>query len=221
MSSNETQSASYRTVVRHHWRSLLIVATGTFSFVLGSATIQSWGQTLLHEGYLLSTTTVATLFMFVSLADLLGRLGVAWLADKIGRRPTLLMCGVLGASGALLVAWSASLGADGSWIVFFGGIVIAMAFGDGAFGILNTFGAEQFPNEVRATGLGLGYGIGASAKIIGPMLMGLLIGGSAVRPTVTLNAVVPAFNVFAILLLAGGVIYMFAEETNGKSLDAR
>ncbi len=94
-----------------------------------------------------------------------------------------------------------------------------MGFGDGAFGILNAFGAEQFPNEVRATGLGLGYGIGASAKIIGPMLMGLLIGGSAVRPTVTLNAVVPAFIVFAILLFIGGVIYMFAEETNGRSLD--
>lgn len=218
-SSNETQSASYRTVFRHHWRSLFIVAAGTFSFVLGSATIQSWGQTLLHEGYLLPTTTVATLFMFVSLADLLGRLGVAWLADKIGRRPTLLMCGVLGAIGALLVAWSASLGTDGSWIVFFGGIVIAMAFGDGAFGILNAFGAEQFPNHVRATGLGLGYGIGASAKIFGPLVMGLLIGGSAVKQDVTLNAVVPAFILFAALLLVAGLIYMFAKETNGTSLD--
>ncbi|USR79005.1 MFS transporter [Arcanobacterium pinnipediorum] len=219
-SSNETPSASYRTVVRHHWRSLLIVATGTFSFVLGSATIQSWGQTLLHEGYLLSTTTVAALFMFVSLADLLGRLGVAWLADKIGRRPTLLMCGVFGAGGSFLMAFSAALGAGGSWVMFFAGVVIAMAFGDGAFGILNAFGAEQFPNHVRATGLGLGYGIGASAKIFGPLVMGLLIGGSVVKQEVTLNAVVPAFILFAALLFAAGLIYMFAKETNGTSLDA-
>ncbi|WP_216452474.1 MFS transporter [Arcanobacterium phocae] len=221
LSSNETPSASYRTVFRYHWRSLLIVAAGTFSFVLGSATIQSWGQTLLHDGYGLSTTTAASLFMLVSLADLLGRLAAAWVADRIGRRWTLLACGIVGAIGSLVVASSAFAGTAGSGVLFFSGVVIAMGFGDGAFGILNAFGAEQFPNEVRATGLGLGYGIGASAKIIGPMLMGLLIGGSAVRPTVTLNAVVPAFIVFAILLLAGGVIYMFAEETNGKSLDAR
>ncbi|WP_216404447.1 MFS transporter [Arcanobacterium phocae] len=218
--SSKPHRASYAQVFRRHRRSLTIVALGTFSFILGSATIQSWGQTLLHDGYGLSTTTVASLFMLVSFADLLGRLVAAWVADRIGRRWTLLACGTVGAIGSLIVAWSAFAGTAGSWILFFSGVIIAMGFGDGAFGILNAFGAEQFPNEVRATGLGLGYGIGASAKIIGPMLMGLLIGGSAVRPTVTLNAVVPAFIVFAILLLAGGVIYMFAEETNGRSLDA-
>ena len=34
----------------------------------------------------------------------------------------------------------------------------------GAIGILTAFGAEQFPNEARSTGLGLGYGIGATAN---------------------------------------------------------
>lgn len=57
-------------------------------------------------------------------------------------------------------------------MVFFSGILIAMTFGDGAFGILNAFGGEQFSNEARGTGLGLGYGIGSSAKIIGPLIMG-------------------------------------------------
>ena len=94
-----------------------------------------------------------------------------------------------------------------------------MGFGDGAFGILNAFGSEQFSTEARATGLGLGYGIGASAKIVGPYLMGMLIGGDAVKQDVTLDAVVPAFGLFAALLLAGGAVYLLAKETKGKSLE--
>lgn len=211
--------ASYSIVFGQYRRALVVASLGTFSFVLGSATIQSWGQTILHEGYVLTATTVAGLFMIVSLADLLGRLGAAWIADRIGRRWTLLLCGSGGALGALIVTGAAALGSDGSWEVFFIGIVVAMMFGDGAFGILNAFVAEQFPNEARATGLGLGYGIGASAKVVGPLIMGLFIGGSAVAQSVTLAAVVPAFVVFALLLFAGGAIFLTAKETRGRSLD--
>ncbi|ENO19071.1 sugar transporter [Schaalia cardiffensis F0333] len=104
-------------------------------------------------------------------------------------------------------------------MVFFNGILIAMTFGDGAFGILNAFGGEQFPKEARGTGLGLGYGIGASAKILGPLIMRATIGGSAVQQEVTLQAVFPAFILFAALLFVGGILYLFAKETKGASLE--
>ena len=161
------EDASYSLVFGKYRKSLLVVSLGSFCFILGSFTIQSWGQTLLKTGFGKSPEQVGTLFMFVSLADLL----------------------------------------------------VAMAFADGAFGILNAFGAEQFPNEARSTGLGLGYGIGATAKIIGPALMGLMVGGSAVKQNVTLDAVFPAFVLFTVLLVIGGVTYMFARETRGTSLD--
>jgi len=90
-----------------------------------------------------------------------------------------------------------------------------MTFGDGAFGILNAFGAEQFPNEARPTGLGLGYGIGATAKVFGPALVGVLFGTK-----VTLDSIPLPFAVFAALLVLGGVVYLFAKETKGKSLDS-
>lgn len=212
-------SASYAVIFKKYSKSLLIVTFGSFSFILGSFTIQSWGQTLLHEGYGIEATTVATLFMFVSLADLLGRLGSAWLADHLGRRWTMFLFGTIGAIGSLIVAFSTRAGESGSWVIFFAGILIAMAFGDGAFGILNAFGGEQFPNEARGTGLGLGYGIGATAKIFGPLIMGAMIGGSAVKQDVTLQAVFPAFIFFAILLFIGGIIYLFAKETKGASLE--
>lgn len=204
---------AYRIIFTKYWKSLLIVTIGSFCFILGSFTIQSWGQTLLHDGFGYTAAYVGTLFTLVSIADMVGRLASAWLADRIGRRWVMLFFGVFGAVGCVIAA-NASSGA-----AFFVGILLAMMFGDGAFGILNTFGAEQFPNEARATGLGLGYGVGATGKIIGPVLMSALIGGSVIKPDVTLSAVPPAFYLFAVLLVVGGITYMFARETRAVSLD--
>lgn len=213
----QVEHASYSLVFRKYGKSLLIITLGSFCFILGSFTVQSWGQTLMQTGFNKTAGQVGTLFMFVSLADLVGRLASAWLADHLGRRWTMFSFGALGAVGCLIVAIAAHTGLG--WEVFFAGILITMAFGDGAFGILNAFGGEQFPNEARGTGLGLGYGIGATAKIFGPALMGAMIGGNMVQQNVTLEAVFPAFILFAVLLLAGGIIYLFARETKGTALE--
>lgn len=214
--TKEETSAAYSVIFRRYPKSLAIITLGSFCFILGSFTVQSWGQTLLKDAYGFTAAFVGTLFMLVSLGDLLGRLGSAWLADRIGRRHTMLLFGIIGAVGAVIAAFATS--GNSGWLFFFG-ILVVMTFGDGAFGILNAFGAEQFPNEARSTGLGLGYGIGATAKIIGPALMGMMIGGSYVSQKVSLEAVRPAFLLFAVLLLVGGITYMFAKETKGESLD--
>ncbi len=213
-------SASYSVIFSRYPRQLLVVALGSFCFILGSFTVQSWGQTLLGQSFKFDAGTVATLFMLVSLGDLLGRLGSAWISDRIGRRWTMLGCGVIGAIGALIAALSTLMVHDGqignAGIVFFVGIFIVMTFGDGAFGILNAFGGEQFPTEARSTGLGLGYGIGAVAKVVGPYFVGALMGQD--QPTV--EVVFLPFVIFAVLLLVGGVTYLFARETKGESLEA-
>jgi putative MFS transporter len=214
------QSASYSIIFSKYLRSLVIITLGSFCFILGSAVIQSWGQSILGSGYKFGPGMIGALFMVVSLGDLLGRLSSAWLADRIGRRWTLFGYGLVGALGLLLAAASAMIAraagdvSTAGWI-FFVGILIAMTFGDGAFGILNAFGAEQFPNEARSTGLGLGYGIGATAKVFGPALLGSLFG-----TTVTLDSIPPAFTLFAVLLVLGGITYLFAKETKGVSLDS-
>ncbi|MGH3631532.1 MAG: MFS transporter, partial [Sciscionella sp.] len=200
-------NSTYHVIFTKYAKQLAIVAFGSWCFILGSFTIQSWGETLLRDGFGYSASHVGLLFTFVALGDVLGRLGSAWLADRIGRRGVMLVFGLLGAAGALI----SSLAVTGA--EFFAGIVITMTFGDGAFGILNAFGAELFPTEARSTGLGLGYGIGSTAKIIGPALMGMLVGGSMIKQNVTLDAVPPAFALFAVLLVLGGVTYMFAPET--------
>lgn len=211
---DESKKTAYQTIFKRYPKQLAIVTIGSFSFILGAFTIQSWGQTLLKDGFGYAAATVGTLFTIVSIADMIGRLGSAWLADRIGRRWVMLTFGLLGAVGCLIAA-QANTGA-----VFFVGILIAMMFGDGAFGVLNAFGAEQFPNEARSTGVGLGYGIGATAKIFGPLLLSVLIGGSLIKQTVTRDAVPPAFYLFAALLVLGGIIYMFADETRAVSLES-
>jgi putative MFS transporter len=203
------ETASYAIVFSKYLRSLVIITIGSFCFILGSAVIQAWGQSILGSGFKFSSSMIGTLFMVVSLGDLLGRLFSAWIADKIGRRWTMFAFGLVGAAG-LMFAADASTG----WM-FFVGILIAMTFGDGAFGILNAFGAEQFPNQARPTGLGLGYGIGATAKIFGPALLGTLFGTS-----VSIASIKPAFSFFALLLVIGGITYLFAKETKGVSLDS-
>lgn len=205
--------APYRLLFRKYPKQLGIITLGSFCFILGSFTVQSWGQTLLKDGFGFTAATVGALFTWVAIGDVVGRLASAWLADRIGRRWVMLSFGVLGAVGCIIAA-NAQSGA-----VFFTGVLITMIFGDGAFGILNAFGAEQFPNEVRATGLGLGYGLGATAKIFGPALMGALVGGSMIKQNVTLQAVPPAFYLFAGLLAAGGLIYLLAKETKAIALD--
>lgn len=209
----KTEKSSFGVVFKKYPKALAIITLGSFCFILGSFTVQSWGQTLLHQGFGFSTAAVGALFTWVSIGDMIGRLGSAWLADRIGRRWVMLSFGLMGAVGCVIAA----LAHDG--ITFFIGILLAMMFGDGAFGILNAFGAEQFPNEARSTGLGLGYGIGATAKIFGPALMGVLVGGSMIQQNVTRDAVPPAFFLFAALLVAGGVIYLFAKETKAVSLE--
>lgn len=210
---DEDPKTAYRTILTKYPKQLAIISIGSFSFILGAFTIQSWGQTLLKDGFGYAATQVGILFTIVSIADMIGRFGSAWLADRIGRRWVMLTFGLIGAVGCLIAA-QANTGA-----VFFVGILLAMMFGDGAFGILNAFGAEQFPNDARSTGVGLGYGIGATAKIFGPLLLSFLIGGSLIKQNVTRDAVPPAFYLFAVLLVVGGVIYMFADESRGVTLE--
>ncbi|WP_058235281.1 MFS transporter [Devriesea agamarum] len=210
----ETSAASYRVVFTKYLRPLIVVTLGSFCFIMGGFAVQSWGQTLLKDGFGYSVGTVALLFMLVSFADLIGRLGSAFLADLIGRRTTMFLFGLLGAVGCFIAAFSHHSG-----VVFFIAVLVIMMFGDGAFGILNAFGAEQFPTAARSTGLGLGYGIGATAKIIGPALLGFMIGGNAVKQNVTLDVITPAFSFFGICLIIGAITYLFARETKGKSLE--
>lgn len=212
---NVDKKASYAELLSRHLKPLIIVSLGSFCFILGGFAIQSWGQTLLKNAFGFETQMVAYLFMGVAVADCAGRFGSAWLADRIGRRWTMFLYGIIGALACFAAAFFHPTG----W-VFYVEVLIIMMFADGVFGIINAFGSEQFPNEVRSTGIGLGYGLGATAKIVGPSLIGVLVGGSAVSQNIDLSVITTAFGFFGICLVIGAVIYLFARETKGKDLES-
>ncbi len=155
----------------------------------------------------------------MSAASLVGRLITSRLADRVGRRAIMITCGILGAG---FVATSALAG---DYLVagvslFYLGVVGAFLTGDGSFGVINTYSAEMFPSNVRATGLGLTSGLGALGKVVGPALLALVSGSSnLITPQATQDAVTPAFLIMAGLLLLGAVVYSRAPETKGRSLE--
>ncbi|MBN9643676.1 MFS transporter [Corynebacterium mendelii] len=218
-SAARRRAAGLAAVVTGQKKALAVVAAGSFCFLFGVFAIQSWGQLLMNKSFGMSATAVGVAFMVAAVADIAGRFGCAWFSDRAGRRAALLIWGGLGAAGCLLSAAATWLFAHGvlgqstAGAVFFTGIVVTLGFGDGAFGILNAFGAEQFSTATRSTGVGLGYGIGATAKIIGPYTVGVMVGGNPTAGQVT----VP-FVIFAALFTAGALIYQLAEETRGQSL---
>ncbi len=79
---------------------------------------------------------------------------VGLFADRVGRKPTLLVLAVLGAALPVTL-FSLMAGASASGALF-GAVVLALvAGGVSAVGAIAT--GEQFTEESRASGLGLGY----------------------------------------------------------------
>lgn len=215
------KSGSYGTILRRYPRALAVVVLGSFCFITGSVVIQSWGQTLLVESRGISVKEAANWFIWISIASLIGRMLTAYLADRVGRRWILFVTGIAAAVCDLWAAYSGN-GSLGPVPILFLAMAFAMFFGDGAFGILNAYGAEMFPDDVRATGLGLGYGLGALGKVFGPMLLALVSGSTnLVSPEATESAIKPAFLVMSALLVVGGVVYLAGRETRGKLLEER
>ncbi|AFP84917.1 MFS transporter [secondary endosymbiont of Ctenarytaina eucalypti] len=215
---------SFFNIIQDYPKQLSIVSIGSFCFMLGSFFIQSWGQTLLGNIFHFSIHAVANLFMILSLGDLIGRLVSAWLSDCFGRRRTLFLFGCMGALGCIIAALSTQISviipsynlnlASSGWVFFFG-ILMVMIFGDGAFGVINVFGGEMFSNQIRSTCLGLGYGIGAIAKIIGPFFLGGLIKSEPLSE----DSVSFPFIIFAFIFFLGSIVYLFARETRDVKLE--
>ncbi len=209
-----------RNIFQRNRRALIVATVGSFCFITGSSVIQAWGPTLLTLLMQITPAQAAQMFLLVSLCSLVGRLLTAKMSDVVGRKPVIISCGFIGAACLLIAAQSGDVMILGASL-FFVAILGATLFGDGAFGMLNTFTSEMFNTEDRASGLGLAYGLGSTGKIFGPLLLGILSGGSnLVTPKATADALPSAFTVFGILLAVGACMYFFAKETKGLPMDA-
>src|SRR6202008_1465943 len=102
---------------------------------------------------------------------------------------------LVGYGGAICMALAGYL--NSVWLggvsMFFVLLMCQRFFGDGSYAIIGPYIAEVWPARLRASGMGLGYGVGNLGKIIGPLGLALIVGGTnIIRPEASVNAMIPA-----------------------------
>jgi putative MFS transporter len=180
-----------------------------------------WGPTLFVLQLGVTPAYAAYLFIWVTLAGIIGRIAFSLMSDVIGRRTAGMLCGF---GGAVCVAAAGVLhnevvaGISLFWLF----IVLGDFFYDGGFAIIGPYMAEVWPTRLRTSGMGSAYGFGGIGKIVGPLGLALIVGSSnVVKPEVTLAAITPSFLFLsAWLVLCGCAFLFFGFETRHRSISA-
>jgi putative MFS transporter len=94
-------------------------------------------------------------------------------------------------------------------------------FGGGSYTIIAPYMAEVWPAGLRASGMGLGYGVGNLGKIISPLGLALIVGGSDfIKPAATVGAIIPAMYFLAFWAALAAVAFLvLGIETKGRSIE--
>ena len=179
-----------------------------------------WAPTLLL--LLLHTTPAEASFLmiWVGLSAFVGRIVCAFLADFMGRRGSgIFAC--LGGVATLILAGHLSNLMIGSVSVFWLMLMAHSFFGGGSYTIIAPYMAEVWPAGLRASGMGLGYGVGNFGKIISPLGLALIVGGTDfVKPAASVGAIVPAMYFLAFWAALAAVAFLILGiETKGRSIE--
>ncbi len=182
-----------------------------FAMVFSYYGIFTWLPSLLRgKGFSLEEAFLLNLL--ISLAQIPGYFTAAFLVERWGRKPTLvvfLVCcavvafffGSTGLSGTVTVAP----------ILFWGGLTAF--FNLGAWGIVYTYTPEQYPTAARGTGSGFATAFGRFGGVLAPLVVGSLL-------DLTGQSTFVVFIIFATLLLIGAAsVFILGEETRGKTLE--
>lgn len=180
-----------------------------------------WGPTLLALTQGIPPEQAAFLFIFVSVAGLIGRIAFAWLSETVGRRVS---GGILGFGGAAVLILAALVSQDAvlaGLSVFYLLLILSYFFIDGGFSIVGPYAAEVWPTNMRTTGMGSAYGFGGLGKIIGPVGLALIAGSDQlVSPEASIASITPGFLFLAAWAALSGVVYLFfGIETKGRSIE--
>ena len=186
----------------------------------GGVGLLLWITTLFVLVLKITPAEASYLMIYVSVVGILGRLACSYLSDAVGRR----VSGVLiGFGGALTMALAGYF--HGAYIgtlsMFFVLIMLQRFFGDGSYAIIGPYLAEVWPAGLRASGMGLGYGISNLGKILGPLGLALIVGSTNyVSPKATLDAIFPALLYLAFWYALGAcAFWVVGIETRGRSIE--
>ncbi len=214
----ELRHTPWRELFRYP-RSVVLVCLTGLSQTSGVG-LALWAPTLLL--LLLRTTPAHASFLmiWVGLSAFVGRIGCSFLPDLIGRR----WSGMLACLGGVITLIIAGHLADlfiGMVSVFWLMLMAHSFFGGGSYAIIAPYMAEVWPAGLRASGMGLGYGVGNFGKIISPLGLALIVGASNfVKPAATIGAILPAMYFLAFwAALAAVAFVVIGIETKGRSIE--
>lgn len=169
--------------------------------------ISAWLPTIYIKVFKVPLATALKYNQYSLVAGFAGCLCAALLVDRIGRR--LVLAGGLAGSALALGALSLLGAKTGSQVVLFASIASLFLFATNISLYLYT--PELYPTHNRALGVAFGGSWNRIGVIIGPTIVGSLIGAGA--------GIAGIFLILSVVALVGMVAAFFAVETRGRTLE--
>ncbi len=145
-------------------------------------------------------------FFFLStIAQIPGYFSAAFLVERWGRKPTLVLY-LLGTAASAYLFGNAGTGSD----AFLWASLLSF-FNLGAWGVVYTYSPELYPTSIRASGAGAAAAVGRVGGIAAPFVTPVLVGPLGQSGV---------FALFTALIVATALaVFLLAEETRGRSLE--
>jgi putative MFS transporter len=200
---------------RLFWQTILVwggSTTAAFGYLL-------WGPMVVALALDMPVAQAAKYFVYVSAAAMVGRVLVALIVQRVGRRPVGI---VFGFAAAVAIGSAGYL--HSPLLVGFPLFVVLIAASaflvEGGMGSIAPYTIEQYGVRLGSRVSGLGHAAAGVGKITGPLALALIAGtGNLVRPQSTPAAVFPALLLLAFSMLAVAFAFIFlAAETLGRAM---
>ena len=179
-----------------------LLATGVQG---GYYAITTWLPTFLKTARGLSVLNTGGYLFVVIVGSFVGYMVSAWLADRLGRKRTL----ILFAACSLLTVTAYTYLPISNPVMLVLGFPLGF-FASGSFSPVGAFFTELFPSRLRGSGQGFSYNFGRGIGALFPTLVGYL------SARITLGYAISAFAVAAYLVMILAVLLL--PETRGKEL---
>ncbi|WP_345341072.1 MFS transporter [Rhodococcus olei] len=188
-------------------RTLMLAAIWASAYFVNYG-IASWLPTLYTKVFSLSVDSALHYSILTTVAGLVGCVVVALLIDNLGRRICITASMVL-CSATLFLLAATGTGSAVTVLLWSAGAALFVFAVNMA---LYVYTAELYPTRMRAIGCAIGGAAGRIGIIVGPLVVGRILGVGGSLATV--------FAVFGAVALIGAVIVgVFAVETREKTLE--
>jgi MFS transporter, putative metabolite:H+ symporter len=186
----------------------------------GGVGLSLWQVTLFVMVLGITPPEASKLVVWISISAIIGRFFCSWISDAWGRRASGIFACLIAAFFMFMAGYLHSVFVGGL-SMFFLMILLQSFFGSGNYSIVGPYMGEMWPARLRGSGMGFVYGVGNLGKFIGPAGLALIAGSSNyVKPTATLDALVPGFLYFASWYVLGALAFwLIGMETSGRTIE--